>query len=288
MDIQEIDEHLREKQRFEALFQYASMGILVANEKGVIEMVNNFMLNQFGYADKEELIGKEVEVLIPRRYDHVHHQHREKYNAHPQRRPMGVGRDLFAVRKDGTEFPVEVSLSHYKAHDGMFIIAFVIDITTRKEAEQSVLLQKELLTANNLKIEELNQDLEQKVAVRTMQLQHAMERVEASHKELTVALSREKELGDLKSRFVSMASHEFRTPLSTILSSASLLAKYTETGDQDKRDRHIERIKNSVNNLTSILNDFLSIGKIEDGKVKSVTVKVADFIEYTPYEFVKK
>lgn len=64
-----------------------------------------------------------------------------------------------------------------------------------------------------------------------------------------------------------MASHEFRTPLSTILSSASLLAKYTSGDDQEKRDRHIHRIKSSVNNLTDILNEFLSIGKIEDGKL---------------------
>ena len=74
--------------------------------------------------------------------------------------------------------------------------------------------------------------------------------------------TKEKELGDLKSRFVSMASHEFRTPLSTILSWASLLAKYTQKDEQDKRDKHINRIKSAVNNLTDILNEFLSIGKI--------------------------
>jgi signal transduction histidine kinase len=71
----------------------------------------------------------------------------------------------------------------------------------------------------------------------------------------------------MKSAFVSMASHEFRTPLSTILSSASLLAKYKLTEDQEKRDRHIQRIKSSVINLNNILNEFLSLGKIEDGKI---------------------
>jgi signal transduction histidine kinase len=71
----------------------------------------------------------------------------------------------------------------------------------------------------------------------------------------------------MKSRFVSMASHEFRTPLSTILSSASLVAKYTQAEEQEKRDKHIQRIKSSVNNLTDILNEFLSLGKIEDGKI---------------------
>jgi PAS domain S-box-containing protein len=277
-DLTSVD-FIKEKERFEALFEYASMGILVANDRGIIEMANNFLLGQFGY-QKEELVGKQVEILIPMRYEHVHHKHRENYNKKPERRPMGVGRDLFARKKDGTEFPVEVSLSNYTASEENFIIAFVIDITTRKEIENAIILQKEQLAENNIKIEELNQGLEQKVELRTIQLQEAMHQVEASRDELKKALNKEKELGDLKSRFVSMASHEFRTPLSTILSSASLLAKYTETSEQEKRDKHIDRIKSSVNNLTDILNEFLSIGKIEDGKIlaRFARFNVKDFI----------
>ncbi len=271
---------IKEKERFEALFEYASMGIIVANEKGIIEMANSYLLLQFGYQNKDELVGKQVETLIPSRYEHVHHKHRENYLKKPERRIMGVGRDLFAIKKDGTEFPVEVSLSNYAAREGMFVIAFVIDITKRKEIENSIILQKEQLAENNLKIEELNDELEEKVELRTRQLQDAIQLVETSRDELTKALSKEKELGDLKSRFVSMASHEFRTPLSTILSSASLLAKYTETVEQEKRDKHIDRIKSSVNNLTDILNEFLSIGKIEDGKIvaRYRRFNVKDFI----------
>ncbi|MBS1741936.1 MAG: PAS domain S-box protein [Bacteroidetes bacterium] len=259
--------------RFEALFQYASIGILVANENGVIEMANNFLLTQFGYDSSEELIGKEVEMLIPSRYTKKHQQHRSNYNKQPGPRTMGTGRDLFAIKKDGSEFPVEVSLSNYNLGGSMHIIAFVIDITTRKEIEKSVIEHKQ-------QIEELNEGLEKKVALRTVQLQEAMQDLEQSKDELSKALDKEKELGDLKSRFVSMASHEFRTPLSTILSSASLLAKYAEKEEQEKREKHIDRIKSSVNNLTGILNEFLSIGKIEDGKieVKSVEFNVKDFI----------
>ena len=128
-------------------------------------------------------------------------------------------------------------------------------------------VQQKELEEINLKIEELNNELEQKVAIRTYQLEQAMIELEDSKEELTQALSKEKELSDLKSRFVSMASHEFRTPLSTILSSASLVAKYIKEDEQDKRDKHIHRIKSAVHNLTDILNEFLSIGKIEDGKV---------------------
>jgi PAS domain S-box-containing protein len=84
---------------------------------------------------------------------------------------------------------------------------------------------------------------------------------------LVEALKKEKKLGELKSRFVSMASHEFRTPLSTILSSAYLVEKYTTEDQQSKREKHLDRIVSSVNNLTNILNEFLSVGKIEEGKI---------------------
>jgi PAS domain S-box-containing protein len=89
-----------------------------------------------------------------------------------------------------------------------------------------------------------------------------------AEQEMTKNLEKERELNELKTRFVSMASHEFRTPLSTILSSATLAQKYQHTEEQIKRERHLDRIKSSVKNLTSILNDFLSMDKLEDGKVE--------------------
>ncbi|MDE3212190.1 MAG: HAMP domain-containing histidine kinase, partial [Bacteroidota bacterium] len=110
-------------------------------------------------------------------------------------------------------------------------------------------------------------ELEIKVEERTYVLQEAMSKLEKSQKELSEALSKEKQLNEIKSRFVSMASHEFRTPLSTVLSSASLLAKYREAEEQEKRQKHIGRIKDSVNHLNDILEDFLSLGKLDEGKV---------------------
>ena len=254
-------------QKMEALFQNASLGILVIDKSGEIVLVNNFLLMIFGYQEVDDLIGKKVEVLIPSRFQHQHVKDRNGYSVNPERRPMGVGLDLFGVKRNGEEFPVEISLSSYSNTEGSFVIGFVSDITRRKEIEQSVLDQQKELAERNKLIVKLNQELENKVEMRTQQLQSAMQELEKSKDELTRALSKEKELGDLKSRFVSMASHEFRTPLSTILSSASLLAKYSLTDEQDKRDKHIFRIKSAVNNLTDILNDFLSIGKIEDGKI---------------------
>ncbi|MDR3679966.1 MAG: PAS domain-containing sensor histidine kinase [Flavipsychrobacter sp.] len=231
---------------FQALFNNAAIGIIIINAEGSIVLANGFSLKQFGYHE-QELIGKKIEVLIPSRYREKHVKHRDHYHGRKAHsRPMGVGMDLFAIKKDGTEFPVEVSLSPHKSDTGQFSIAFISDISIRKQSEQALL--------------QLNAELEQKVEERT----HS----------LSVALEKEKELNELKSRFVSMASHEFRTPLSTILSSAYLVNKYVTTEDQPKRDKHIQRIISSVHMLTDILNDFLSVGRIEEGKIQ---VRFIDF-----------
>jgi len=228
------------QQEFEALFDNAAMGIITVNPNGVIVMVNHFALQQFGY-EKAELLGQKIELLIPRKLREKHTQHRHDYKlSDAHRRPMGVGMDLAALKKDGTEFPVEVSLSTYTTETATFSIAFISDITIRKNTETALL--------------QMNEELEQKVEERTQSLR--------------TALARAQELGELKSRFVSMASHEFRTPLSTILSSAYLVAQYIDADGQSKRDKHIQRIVSSVNMLTDILNDFLSVGKIEEGKIQ--------------------
>jgi len=264
-----------EKIKFKALFENASMGILVVNQQAEIVLANEFLLLQFGYNHAGDIIGKKMELLIPSRFHLAHVKDRDHYIANPQRRPMGLGMDLFATKKDGSEFPVEVSLSNYVGNGESFVIAFVSDITKRKAIENETVLQKEELALVNKQIEKFNAELEQQVVARTQQLQETLTALEISKEELQKAFSKEKELGDLKSRFVSMASHEFRTPLSTILSSASLVSKYTTEYEQDKRDKHINRIKSAVNNLTDILNDFLSIGKIEDGKVVA---------QFTPFD----
>jgi PAS domain S-box-containing protein len=246
-------EYNKELQRFEALFNYASIGILVTNRQGQIVLINDFALRQFGY-EREELTGDYIEKLMPKRFRHRHVGHRDHYNHHPQSRPMGIGLDLFAIKKDGTEFPVEISLSQYEHEEGSFVISYINNITERKKAEE--------------KIEKLNNELEQKISERTQQLTTALEQLEYSKQEVMTALDKEKELSELKSRFVSMASHEFRTPLSTILSSAFLVNQYITEAEQPKRSKHIQRIISSVTLLTEVLNDFLSVGKIEEGGVQ--------------------
>jgi PAS domain S-box-containing protein len=250
-----------------SLFENATEGIILTDSAGNIVMVNPAVQRMFGYS-RDELNGQPIEILIPDKYKPHHHQLRDGFYKKPSNRVMGQGRDLNGRKKDGSDMPVEVSLSHYEREGELFVIAFVVDITQRKQIENSMLQQKAELEKITDKMRQLNADLEVKVEERTLILKEALQKLEQSQEELNEALDKERQLNEIKSRFVSMASHEFRTPLTTVLSSASLLSKYTTTEDQEKREKHIGRIKNSVNNLNDILEDFLSLGKLNEGKIE--------------------
>jgi PAS domain S-box-containing protein len=380
---------------FEAFFEYATMGIIITQSSGHITAANPFALKEFGYT-LQELIGKKVELLIPARFHENHIHYHENFINEPETRIMGRGRELFAVKKDGTEFPTEISLGNYYKNGNKFVIAFICNITERKKAEKKII--------------DLNNQLETIVQKRTKDLQETMNELQLSKDKLQIiqsfqkaildnagamiiatdkdgviklfnpeaswnigytaeeiinkktpllfhdisdinrkrkallkefgitlkndfdvlvekakrnihneeqytylrkngtsfpvsltitsmkdnegvisgfmgiaidiserkkieedllnSLEKEKELNELKSRFVSMASHEFRTPLSTVLSSAYLIEKYAKTDEQPKREKHLQRIISSVSMLSDILNDFLSLGKIEEGKIQ--------------------
>lgn len=257
-----------------SLFENATEGIILTGDRGRIISANPAAERMFGY-ERDELNGLFIETLIPDRFKPHHEELRSGFYHGPSNRVMGQGRDLYARKKDGTDIPVEVSLSHYRREGQLYVIAFIVDITLRKEIELSMLKQKAELEKITDKIRQLNADLEVKVEERTLILKEALQKLEQSQQELSEALDKERQLNEIKSRFVSMASHEFRTPLTTVLSSASLLSKYKTTEDQEKRDKHIQRIKNSVNNLNDILEDFLSLGKLNEGKVDTKLEKIS-------------
>ncbi|MFL5810905.1 MAG: ATP-binding protein [Flavisolibacter sp.] len=251
-----------------SLFENATEGFIITDSKANIILVNPSACRMFGYTT-EELVGQKIEILIPSQYRKDHIKLREGFYDDPKNRVMGHGRDLRGEKKGGQNFPVEVSLSTYVQDNERYVIAFIIDITKRKEIERSMIQQQQQLEKVSLEMRQLNAELEAKVEERTVILKEALQRLEQSQEELNEALDKEKQLSEIKSRFVSMASHEFRTPLSTVLSSASLISKYTKTDEQDKRSRHIEKIKGSVKHLNDLLEDFLSLGKLDEGKVGS-------------------
>lgn len=249
-----------------SLFEHSTEGIILTEGMGPVVLVNPAAEKMFGYP-ADEIIGEPIERLIPQRYQSKHIKLREGFSKHPENRVMGHGRDLYARKKNGVEFPVEVSLSFYTKDEQLFAIAFIVDITQRKKTESEILHQQQELQKMAASLQELNRNLEKKVEERTTILKEALRKLERSQLETQEALEKEKQLNEIKSRFMSIASHEFRTPLSTVLSSASLLQKYSSGEDQLKRERHIDKIKSSVRNLNSILEDFLSLGKLEEGKI---------------------
>lgn len=264
--------------QFEALFQFSREGIIVADSKGIIIMANPAAEKLFGYS-AGSLCNEKIEVLIPQKFQSNHAAHRQQFNEKPTPRTMGSGRDLFGLRKDGSEFPIEISLSPFGNDAGIFVIAFLVDITVRKKQESDIKKQK-----NELEL--LTLELEKRVKKRTMILEEALQQLEQSREDLKKSLDKEIELNEMKSRFVAMASHEFRTPLATMLSSLSLLNKYCENQDRDKQLKHMNRIKDSIHHLTDLLNDVLSISKLEEGKasVEFENFNIADFTAETIHE----
>ncbi len=244
---------------FRILSEAVSEGIVVVNKDQIIVATNGSADEIFGY-DTKELLGKSLNVLIPQKYHHSHKDHFEGFVTHSEKRNMGRGRDLFGVRKDGTEFPVEAGLNPFTIYDNDYVMALIIDITQRKEHEQ--------------KIKELNTQLEHKIEERTEELHHTIKELKEEVKlrqeaeaKMKESLKKERDLNELKTKFLSLVSHEFKTPLGGILTSATLIGKYTKEEQQLKRDKHLDTIKNKVKYLDNILNDFLSIERLETGKV---------------------
>ena len=338
---------------FNLLSEGVSEGIIVVNEKQVIVATNSSAEEMFGYK-KSELLGKQLDILIPTRYHHSHDSHVENFITKSTKRQMGDGADLCGICKDGREFPLEAGLNPFELYGATYVMALVIDITERKIKEKElshwarifdeslneiyvfdantfhfINVNKEarrnigytmddLITMTPIDIEpELNQPefreliqplLENEMGKVNFETTHERKdgscypvevhlqlsamgekkafvaiilditerknyteklekKVQSRTKQLTEALAKEKELNELKTRFLSLVSHEFKTPLSSILTSITLLGKYTDTEQQEKRDKHVTTIKNKVKYLDAILNDFLSVERLESGKV---------------------
>ena len=120
---------------YKTLVEYAPDGIVIVGQEGRIVVVNSQTEKLFGY-DRAELINKPIEVLIPERFRGKHRGHRAGFMSSPQLRPMGAGLELHGMRKDGTEFPVEISLSSVQSPNGLLVSAVVRDITDRKRVEE--------------------------------------------------------------------------------------------------------------------------------------------------------
>jgi len=157
-----IERALREsEERFRRLFEYSPNAKVMVDSSGNIEMVNAQTERMFGY-ERAELIGQPVEVLVPERLRAHHPAMRDSFVVNPHARPMGAGRELFGIRKDGSEFPVEIGLNPIETEEGLKILSAIVDISDRRMKEmriQAALLEKDVLLGeihhrvkNNLQI----------------------------------------------------------------------------------------------------------------------------------------
>jgi PAS domain S-box-containing protein len=183
----------RAEAMFRGLLEAAPDGMVIVDSAGLIVLVNRQTEEMFGYV-REELLAQPVEMLVPKRLRDRHPSHRHRYSVDPQVRPMGGGRELYAARKDGVEFPVEILLSPLTVESEMIVSAAIRDVTERKKTEQA--LQRALTTERETE--------------------------------------RLRDLDRLKDEFLSTVSHELRTPLTVILGLAEVSRGSTATDREDR------------------------------------------------------
>ncbi len=246
-----------------AIIDNAIDGIITIDERGRVESINPAACKLF-QRDPETVIGNNIKMLMPEPYRNQHDGYIHRYQHTGEPHIIGIGREVTGLRKDGSTFPFRLGVSEVQFSGRKVYTGFIHDLSREKEAEE--------------KLREYAAHLEEEVEKRTVWLKETVAALQEAKEEVSFSLEKERELGQLKSRFVSMASHEFRTPLSAIQLSAALIDKYAEPFNNPQIAKHVKKIKNAVGNLTTILNDFLSLEKLEAGKVEP---------SFEPFDLVK-
>jgi len=221
-------EKLRSESRFRELLEAAPDAIVEVDKEGRLAVVNRVAERLFGYS-REELLVMNVDALLPDALRGAHTAHRNAYWASPSTRPMGRNYVLSARRKDGTEIPVEISLSPVLTENGFRVTAIIRDVTDRRLAE-------ERLRAANQQLEMRNREIER--------------------------------ADRLKSEFLASMSHELRTPLHTIIGFTELLEEETEGPLNEKQKRFLGHVHRDSVHLLELINDILDLSKIESGRME--------------------
>lgn len=267
---------LEEKERNQQYLDVANTIFVVIDKEKRVTMLNRKGCEVLGYCEDEVLGEKWFDVAVaPDQREKVRNTFRQMMKDAPEQLEYIEYEILNNKNNVSRLIAWRNSVIRDEEGEVAAVISSGVDITEHRKAEERII--------------KLNAELEQRVEQRTEELAAAVNQLlntnnqlkkeiqereaaeaalRASEQEIRKAWEREKELSELKSRFVSMASHEFRTPLSTILSSADLIEAYKQSEQQGKRERHTSRIKSAVVNLTNILNDFLSLSRFEEGKVQ--------------------
>jgi PAS domain S-box-containing protein len=238
-------ERKRLEERFRLIVEAMPNAIVIINPEGQIEMVNAQTELAFGYL-RAELLGRPMEMLVPERLRSDHPERRSSIFSIPQPQPIGVGRDLFGLRHDGSEFPVEIGLSPIETEEGVLVLSVIVDTTERREIELEKEQKQTELRAANTKLERLAQHL--------AMARNAAERANRA-----------------KSHFLAGMSHELRTPLNGILGYARLLRM--EGGLNAVQSARVEAMLDAGTHLLEMIHCVLDLSEIETARAE---LQIAD------------
>jgi len=248
-----------------AIIDNAIDGIITIDCKGTIETINPSGCQLFEY-DQSEVIGQNISMLMPSPDRDQHDDYLYNYHQTAKKSIIGIGREVSGLRKSGTVFPFRLGISEVQFSGRKIYTGFIHDLSREKQAEEQ--------------LKDYALHLEEQVQERTRLLNETVTALGEAKEKVSRLLEKEMELGQLKSRFVSMASHEFRTPLSAIQLSSILIEKYAGDSVSPNISRHTAKIKVLVTHLTGVLNDFLSLERLEAGEFKPVLTEF-DIVKFS-------